>query len=204
MKLYYNPISPNCRRALATVYENGREGVELVLLDLMKGEHKTPEYLAINPNGKVPALVDGDLNLWESTAIMQYLSSDSPLWPPNASRYDIIRWQCWGLAHWGPAINKIVFERVVKAIVGGGDPDEAVVTQGLADFEKLASVLDEHLNNQDYLVNNTITLADFSVAANLTYAAAASLDLSPYPNILRWYGQIEERDSWQKSAPPQM
>jgi len=202
MKLYYHPISHNCRRVLATIYENGLKDVDLVKVDLFKGEHTKPDFLAVNPNGKIPVLVDGDFILWESTAIMQYLSSNSSLWPPSKVRYDIIRWQCWGIAHWGPAIGKVVFERLVKPMVGGGDADEDLIASGTAEFERFAAVLDAHLNNRDWLVGEGITLADLSIASNLTFAAAARLDSAPYANITRWYGTIQQRDSWQKSAPP--
>ena len=202
MKLHYHPISHNCRRVLATIYENGRDDVELSVVDLFKGEHKSPEFLKLNPNGKVPVLEDGDYSLWESTAIMQYLSGDSPLWPPSKVRYDIIRWQAWGIAHWGPPIGKVVFERLVKGAVGAGEPDETKVEEGLHEFQQVATVLNGHLEGRDWLVGDGITLADLSVAANLTYASTVGIDLEPYANINRWYGAIEARDSWKRSAPP--
>ena len=204
MKLYYHPISQNCRRVLATIHETGRSDVELQLVDLMKGEHKTPEFVALNPNGKVPVLVDGDTKLWESNAIIQYLSTDSPLWPPNKSRYDIARWQFWGLAHWSPAIGKVVYERIVKPMVGAGEPDEAVIAQGTRDFERFAAVLDGHLERRDYLVGESFSLADIAVAADLSYAGPAGLSLDSFPNVARWYGSIEQRESWKKTAPPRL
>jgi glutathione S-transferase len=202
MKLHYHPISHNCRRVLATIHELGRDDVELNLVDLFQGKHKSPEFLKLNPNGKVPVLEDGDYSLWESTAIMQYLSGDSSLWPASKIRYDIIRWQVWGVAHWGPPIGKVVFERLVKKVTGGGEADEAKVAEALGDFEQVAGVLNGHLEGRNWLVGSDITLADLSVAANLTYAGVVGIDIEPYANIKRWYGSIEERDSWQKSAPP--
>ena len=202
MKLHYPPISHNCRRVLATIYENGREDVELNLVDLFQAEHKSPEFLELNPNGKVPVLENGDFSLWESTAIMQYLSGESSLWPPSKVRYDIIRWQAWGIAHWGPPIGKIVFERLVKKATGGGEADESKVADAMGEFDQLEKVLDGHLDGRNWLVGDDITLADLSVAANLTYAAVVGIDLEPYANIRRWYGSIEERESWKKSAPP--
>jgi len=204
MKLYHHPISDTCRRVLATIYELGRDDVELVTVNLFEGEHKTPEFLKLNPNGKVPTLEDGDTVLWESTAIMQYLAGDSPLWPASKVRYDIIRWQVWAIAHWGPAIGKVVFERLAKGMIGGGEPDEAKIAEGLGEFERFAAVLDGHLEGRDWLVGDGITLADLSVAANLTHAAASGIDTAPYGNLSRWYRAIEARDSWQRSAPPPM
>ena len=204
MKLHYHPISHNCRRVLATIYEVGRDDVELALVDLFNGEHKTPEFLKLNPNGKVPVLEDGDFALWESTAIMQYLSGDSTLWPASKARYDIIRWQVWAVGHWGPPIGKVVFERLVKKVVGAGEPDEAKVAEGLEEFQQFASVLDGCLEGRNWLVGDGITLADYSVAANLTYAPAVGIEIEPFANIRRWYEAIEGRDAWQRSAPPPM
>ena len=204
VKLYYHPISDNCRRVLATVHFNGRDDIELELLDLMKGAHRTPEYLALNPNGKVPTLVDGDTVLWESNAIMQYISSDSSLWPASKVRYDIARWQFWGIAHWAPPISKIVGERMIKAMMSRGPADEAVVEKAMEELGRFAGVLNSHLEGRDWLVGDSLTLADLSIAAKLGFAAPAGIDLAQWPQIQRWYGAIEELDAWQKSAPPQM
>jgi glutathione S-transferase len=76
MKLYMNRMS-NVRRVRLTAAVLGIE-LEEIPLDFAKGEHKTPEYLAVNPNGSVPTLVDGDFVLSESRAIMQYLASKQP------------------------------------------------------------------------------------------------------------------------------
>jgi glutathione S-transferase len=77
MKLYMNAMSPNVRRVRLTAAVLGMD-LEEKKLDFTKGEHKNPEYLALNPNGAVPALVDGDFVLTESRAIMQYLASKKP------------------------------------------------------------------------------------------------------------------------------
>src|SRR5258708_31263756 len=73
MKLYDFAFSPNCRKVRALAYELGIE-LEFLLVDLSKGAQRTPAFLAINPTGRVPVLVDGHLVLWESTAILRYLA----------------------------------------------------------------------------------------------------------------------------------
>ena len=77
MKLYFNPLSPNVRRVRLTAAHLGLD-LEEKQLDFAKGEHKSPEFLALNPNGAVATLVDGDFVLTESRAIMQYLASKKP------------------------------------------------------------------------------------------------------------------------------
>ena len=76
-----------------------------------------------------------------------------------------------------------------------------VVTQ---EFQQFGSVLDGCLEGRDWLVGDAITLADYSVAANLTYASAVGIEIEPFANIRRWYDAIEGRDAWQRSAPPPM
>jgi DNA-binding transcriptional ArsR family regulator len=90
-------ISPNCRKVLAVANRTGT-ALEKVNVDLLKGEQRKPEFLAVNPMGRVPVLVDGDFRLWESNAIMQYLAgrAKSDLWPDDPrARADIARWQFW-------------------------------------------------------------------------------------------------------------
>src|SRR5690349_3867301 len=95
MRLYYSPFSPNARRALMTATHLGVP-VERLLVDLRKGEQKRPEYLKLNPNGKVPTLDDDGFVLWESRSIMMYLCDKTPgqtLYPSELrARADVNRW----------------------------------------------------------------------------------------------------------------
>src|SRR5215510_3316885 len=120
MKLYGFPHSPNTWKVRAVAAHLGLP-LELHVVDLTKGEQRAPGYLALNPTGRTPTLIDGDLVLWESTAIMQYLAERKPnaLWPSDArKRADIMRWQSWQLQHWGSeACGPLIFQRVVKKIV---------------------------------------------------------------------------------------
>jgi glutathione S-transferase len=145
MKIYDFPLSPNCRKVRAIVYELGLSA-EFVPVNLFKGEQHKPEILALNPNAKAPILVDGDFVLWESNAIASYLARDSNLLPTTPrERADVARWADWQLAHFGPAVRKVAFERVVKPMTGKGQPDLAIVEEGTAEYEKLAGVLDASL-----------------------------------------------------------
>ncbi|NEQ54414.1 MAG: glutathione S-transferase family protein [Leptolyngbya sp. SIO3F4] len=122
MKLYYFPPSPNSRKVQAVAIHLGLS-VELELVDLQQGQQRTDEFLALNPTGRIPVLQDGDLVLWESTAIMQYLASQvpTPLWPDDAQqRADIMRWQSWQLSHWSRGCQPIQFERFVALVHESG------------------------------------------------------------------------------------
>ena len=139
MKLYGFPDSPNTWKVRAVIAHLGLP-VEETFVDLMKGEQTAPSYLAVNPTGRTPTLVDGDFALWESTAIINYLASLKPstLWPDDAKpRADIMRWQSWHLQHWGPqACEPLVFERLVKGVPEHGPADAAAVEKALQAFDK--------------------------------------------------------------------
>lgn len=204
MKLYGFPASPNTWKVRAVAAHLGIP-LELEFVDLTKGASRTPGYLAINPTGRTPTLVDGDLKLWESTAIMQYLASQKPnsLWPDNArARADIARWQSWQLAHWSKeGCEPLIFNRLVKQILNLGAPDEAAVAKGLECFHKEAQVLDAHLSRQPYLVGSELTLADLSVAAPLFYSKEAGLPVGSYARLQDWFGRVSALPCWRDTAP---
>lgn len=204
MKLYAFPPSPNTWKVRAVAAHLGIP-LELEFVDLFKGASRDPAFLAINPTGRTPALVDGDFKLGESNAIMQYLASQKPnsLWPDNArARADIMRWQSWQLAHWSKeGCEPLLFQRLVKKLMNLGGPDEAVVAKGLECFNKEAAVLDAHLARQPYLVGKAITLADFAVAAPLFYAKEAEMPLGPYARVQDWFGRVAALPCWRETAP---
>lgn len=203
MKLYYFPPSPNTRKVHAVAIHLELP-LELQLVDLQQGKQRTPEFLELNPTGRTPVLQDGDFILWESTAIMQYLASQVPntLWAEDGKiRADIMRWQSWQLTHWSKGCQPLQYERFVKHVLQLGDPDPQVVQQATKIFHQEAAILNAHLAGHEYLVNNMLTLGDFSVASDLTYAAAAQFPLKDYPHIRNWYARIEQLPAWEKTAP---
>jgi len=204
MKYYYHPMSPNCRKTTAILDHLGLEA-EHVLLDLPKGEQMTPEFLAINPNGKVPALADGDARIWESNAIMIYLAdrSGSDLWPADGRRIDVLRWMFWEQGHLMQATGMIFFQRLLKPMLGQ-ETDEQRVEDSLRSFGRLAGVLHGQLADSEYLVGNALTLADFAVAANFSFAGPSRLPMDEYPNIRRWLATMDEIPAWKAAAPPAM
>lgn len=204
MKLYVNPMSPNSRKALMAAHDLGVP-VETKVVDLMKGETKTPAYLKMNPNGMVPTLDDDGFMLWESNAIMQYLASKKPgntLLPDEPkARADVLRWQAWELAHWDPACGALIWENMLKQAFGAGPADPAAVKAGEDKFHRFARILDAHLAGRDWMVGKAPTLADYSLAAYLMYAQAAKMPLGGYGNIQRWLGAVEKRDAWKATQP---
>jgi glutathione S-transferase len=203
MKLYFNPLSPNVRRVRLTAAHLGLD-LEEKQLDFAKGEHKTPEYLALNPNGAVPTLVDGDLVLTESRAIMQYLASKKPetgLLPRDeGARADVTRWQFWDSSHFAPAIGMIAFERLLKGMLGMGDPDPRKIEEGLSSFRRFGAVLNKRLEGKTYVVGAGLTVADLTIASSLMYARKAEVPLAELPNVQAWFGRMTELPAWAKTG----
>jgi len=202
MKLYGFPPSPNTWKVRAVAAQLGVP-LELEFVDLTKP--RTADYLAVNPSGRTPTLVDADFVLLESNAIMQYLASRKPntLWPDDPrARADISRWQSWQLAHWsGDACLPLTFQRLVKKILNLGPPDEAVVAKATEAFNREARLLDAHLAKRSYLVGNGVTLADLSVAAAMAYAKEAELPIAPYGHLRDWFTRVTALPAWRETAP---
>ncbi|HWM69544.1 MAG TPA: glutathione S-transferase family protein [Steroidobacteraceae bacterium] len=167
MILHTVPGSPNGRKVQAVISHLGL-AVEIRNHDLFKGELRLPGYLALNANAKAPTLVDGDFTLWETTAIMQYLcerAGDTLLFPRNPRiRADITRWQCWEGLYFNAALGTLAFETVAKAKRNVGPPDAVLIEQARASLSRYAPVLNEHLAGREYLVDERLTLADYSLS----------------------------------------
>ena len=122
MKIYADPITVNCRKVLAGLDLIGAP-FELEHVDYFKGEQKSPAYLAINPNASIPAMVDDDLVLWESNAILQYAADKAgnhSAYPTNLKiRADINRWLLWESSSWFPSTYVYLVENCVKPLLGG-------------------------------------------------------------------------------------
>lgn len=200
MKLYDFAFSPNCRKVRAVAYELGID-LEPVHVDLLNAGQRSPAHLALNPNGRVPVLVDQDFVLWESTAIIRYLSAKKggallPTTPQEQAEVD--RWLAWQLAHLGPALSKVAFERVVKKLTGQGAPDAVAIAAGSADFANLSALLNDALLGREYLAG-TLSLADFALASHYSLAAMCGLDLAPHAQVSAWLERMLSRDSMRRA-----
>jgi glutathione S-transferase len=204
MKLYMNRLSPNVRRVRLTAAVLGIE-LEEHALDFTKGEHKAADYVALNPNGAVPTLVDGDFVLTESRAIMQYLASKKPesgLLPHDeAGRANVTRWQFWDASHFSPQLGTIVFQRMLKPMFGMGEPDAAKIDEALVSYRRFAAVLDAQVQSKGYVVGNALTLADLTLASSLMYAAQTDIPVAEFPNMQKWFARVTALEAWSKSAP---
>jgi glutathione S-transferase len=204
MKLYHFPISPNSRRVWAVINHLGLD-CEYITLDLLNGEQMSPEFVALNPNHMIPTLVDDDLVLWESHAIMIYLcekTAGQNLLPTDTkARADVMRWLFWNTAHWNNTCGIFVFERLVKPALKMGDADAAKIAEGTERFQRFGAVLDKHLANRRWLCGEQFTLADYAVGSMLALADKVAMPWADFTHVKRWWGTIETTDAWQRTNP---
>ncbi len=202
--LFATPLSANARKPLAVAYHLG-VAFELREVDVYQGEGRAPEFLRVNPAGKVPVLIDGDLVLTESNAIIEYLAerygggrlhSSLP-----ARRAIISSWMFWEAAHWQPVLT-----RILSAHVGHALRPDLVATPADPppwDNPELAPLLDRiggALRQHAFLAGDELTLADFSVAGLVTYFRRCDFPFDAHPLLHAWYRRIEDLPSWRRSA----
>jgi glutathione S-transferase len=203
MKIYWIKAQAPLR-VLALVKHLGIDA-ELIEADLMAGQLKSAEYARLNPNMKVPTLVDGDKVLWEASAIMAYLciKAGSNMWPAHnpAEQVEVLRWLSWNDCHWAPAVAPFYFEHVVKATFRIGPPDLESLKAAAADFARFAKVLDSHLAGRAYVTCGRLTIADFQLASMARYWRESHMPLEPSSNIARWIDGLERIPAWSDPWP---
>jgi glutathione S-transferase len=202
LKLHVFPLSPRAFKVMAAANCLGLDH-ELCYVDMTKGAHKRPEFLALNPNGKMPVLEEDDFVLWEANAILVYLASKKPqsgLMPEDSrGRADVARWLLWDMAHWDATCSIFIFERLVKPFFSMGALDPAEIAKGEERFRQFAKVLDDHLKGRKYVCGDRLTIADIALASPLNAQEGAQYPLAPYAEIKRWYAGLTALPFWQKT-----
>jgi len=203
IELYVFPPSPRVFKVMAVANHLGIDWT-LHPVDLIKGEQKSGEFAALNPNMRMPVLKDGSYVLWESNAIGQYLAgknAESRLLPADErGRLDVTRWQFWDLAHWDPPCSIFMFENVIKpAVLKIGEPDPEAITKGSESFHRAAKVLDGQLKGKKFVTGENLTLADFCLGAMMNLADKARYPVESYREIKRWHATLLALPAWQKT-----
>jgi glutathione S-transferase len=153
---------------------------DYVLLDMQAGEHRQPDYLAINPMGKVPAIVDEDFQLWESGAILLYLAQKYGNLNRLEEQATIAQWILFANATLGPGIF--------------------VEASREREMPKLFPPLEQRLQNQPFLLGDQFSVADVAVGSYLSYIPIMlQLDLSEYSAISDYIKRLGERAAFQKT-----
>lgn len=187
IKLYGSIVS-RATRNLWMLEELGVE-YEHVSLDWAKQENRSPEYLKINPAGKVPLLVDGNAVMSESLGINLYLAQkfEGGLWPEaDAGRALCIQWSFWAAAELEPLAYGRLREFVFKK---EEERDEALVDDFAQRTGPLMTLLAQALAGGDYLVGDSFSVADLNVACVMEYLDRSDFDLPPWPIVADWYAR---------------
>lgn len=197
MKLHGFSMSPNTLRARLALEEAGL-AYEFVEVDLMSGAQRSDEYLALNPTGRVPALVDGDFILWESNAIVEYAAAKAPelrLGPQTPhERGELSRWMFMNAAHLSPACAQI-FAHTIRLPTEQRNPQ--IVSNARAEVARSLSALDRHLEGRHF-IQERFTIADIALGPTLGAAAMLSIDLGATPHVAAWHRRVTQRPAWRK------
>jgi len=203
MKIHQSPFSTAAMKVRSVVHELGLS-CEFVDVAMVQREHKSPAFLAMNPNGKVPVLDDGGFYVWESNAIICYLAAKKPeagllLTDPRgmAMMHQWLQWQATTL---GPVTNEVMME-TVYAKMRGRETDQQKYAAGMEKVRQALDVLETSLAGKEYLCGK-LSLADFSLISSLLPRTMMGFDLDAYPNVKAWAARLEARESVRKSLPP--
>jgi glutathione S-transferase len=199
MKLYFFP-SPNPQKVYFALRELGLD-CEIVPVDLAKGEQRRTDYLALNPNGRVPVLVDGELTLWESHAILAYLGEQAgKMWPTSAAgRADALRWLFFLSAHLTPPAADLVRNRIAVKFFGG-KPEEEAIARAEKALPDLIRIVDAQLAKGQWLLGDEFTLVDCAYAPILNMTEKAGFGFSDFPKVRAYLDAVRPRSAW-KDTP---
>jgi len=187
IKLYGHELSGNSYKA-RLLLELLRIEYEWVKVDLMTGEHKSPEYLALNPFGQVPLLIDGEINLADAQAILVYLARQygGDRWLPLEALplAQVVRWLSTtvGEIRQGPENARLhyLFGATAINIERAHQKAEHILTQ-----------LNQHLTTHTWLEFERPTIADIAVFPYVALARDGKIELDAYPNVLTWIDRVK-------------
>lgn len=189
MKLYYSAVSAPCRSILMLA-EALKLNLNLKPLDLMKGEHLTPEFLKINPQHMIPTLVDNDFSIWESRAILVYLVEkfgriDDPLYAKDPKTKAVINQRLY--FDMGTLFKSFV-DYYFASFYGKEQTPE-----GLTKFQDSLELLNTFLENSSFVAGTqTLTIADLALYASVSTFEVFDVDLKPYPRVKKWLEMMHQ------------
>ncbi|HEY8275393.1 MAG TPA: glutathione S-transferase family protein [Methyloceanibacter sp.] len=198
--LYEMQISPHARKVRLLASELGLK-LDTVQVDPRTGETRSREFLARNPNGRVPTLDDDGFILYESPAIMKYLASKKPergLCGRDSKTQALIdQWTCWWVGGAEAAIDALAWELYIKPNIlkkGGNDP--GIMADAHARIDRFLPVLDRQLEARDFVLGD-LSMVDFLIGPRLDTAPAfLKFDISGYKNINAWLERLRAKPYW--------
>jgi glutathione S-transferase len=202
MDLFFSRNSGNSSRSIFALHESGAAWTSRVV-DPRVGETRRPEYLAINPLGKIPALADGALLLWESNAINWYVAEKHPeagLLPASIEgRAAVHRWLFFQAGHVSPACFPILRTLPSVQSFWNVKADPQAAEAGRKELGRYLPVLEAALAGRDWL-EAEFSLADIAYAPHFMLLVQTGFDFTPYPTVSGWLDRLLARPAWQKTA----
>jgi glutathione S-transferase len=194
IKIYGDPGSGSLRRVTSAAAVMGVE-LERVYVDLFKGESHTPDFLKnLNPHGLTPVMVDGDVVLYEASAINIYLAEKAGsdlLGATPRERYEVLQWMFWSGEQWRIFSVLTFDERVGKRLMGQPE-DKTIVDLASAKIRTAGAALDAHLAQRRFMVGDHLTLADIDVAAPFSQFHRTKVPFDAFPNLIAWEKRLLE------------
>jgi len=166
---------------------------ELVEIDILKGETRTPEFLAMNPSGHVPLLrVADNRHIAESNAILWYIAGHTPLVPDDrADRAEMLQWMFFEQHSLEPNIGAAYFW--LTLIKGGRDLQQHALEDWMQEGYRALGVMEKHLTRHDFFAANTYTIADIALYAYTHVAHQCDFDLSTFPAVRAWLARVGDQ-----------
>jgi glutathione S-transferase len=194
MQLYHFP-SPNPQKVTFALRELGLD-CEILPVDLAKGDHRQPAFLALNPLGRVPVLVDGDLTLPESHAILVYLGDKTGrLWPASAGgRAQALRWLFFLSQHIMPPAGEVALR--FRAKLFGRPVDEATAKRGEEALPPVLAILEQHLADNKWMMGSEFGLADCAYCPVLNVIEKSGFGFAEFPKVAAYLDACRARPAW--------
>jgi len=192
IKIYGSKMS-SAGRCMWLLEELGQP-YEVVAVDMRGGEHKSPEFLALNPNGKVPVMVEGEFILWESLAINEYLANKFR--PELRGRTPqetglVAQWSYWSVANVAHVIEPLILQNYGRPLT------EERAAECVATTRHYVEILDKSLSGREWLVGSEFTIADLNAASVISGAVMVKIDITEFGNVQRWLAAINSRPAFQ-------
>jgi glutathione S-transferase len=200
LTFYYAPMTSATR--IHWALEELGIPYEKVKIDLAAGDQKKPEYLALNPNGKVPLVVDEGVPIFESTAILIYLGErygvDKGLFPEaTMQRAEALTWIAWAGVTLGETAGRLM--RNTSDRFPAEERNAAAGERAKKEIGEEIAMVDKALEGKDYLLGDKFTFADLAIAGYVPFLARIGADLGPYKNVQAWVGRCTARPGLAKA-----
>ncbi|MCC7432114.1 glutathione S-transferase family protein [Candidatus Peregrinibacteria bacterium] len=196
----YGPKMSSAARNHWMLAELGQE-YEHVQMDMRAKDHKKPEFLELNPTGQVPVMVDGDVVLFESMAINEYLGlkfKPEMLGETIVEKANALKWSIWSYLN----IQKY-FGTIAYQTLWATEKDQSAIDKATAEVAPFLAILDKHLEGKTFLLGDKFTVADINAGVAVGYGAMTGFDFTSYPNLAKWFGTLSSRPAFIKANKEQ-